>query len=95
MTDELKLRFEAERGMRAKALMDNELLKEAFDSLEALYIEKWRSSAPAATDQRERAWMALAALDSVRNDLRRVIDNGKIALAELDRAARLNVDKAD
>jgi hypothetical protein len=95
MTDELQLRFEAERGMRAKALMENELLVEAFDAWSRLYIEAWRTSAPAATDQRERAWMALAALDSVRADLRRLLDGGKIAQAELDRDARLNAQKGD
>jgi hypothetical protein len=93
MTDELQLRFEAERGMRAKALMENELLVEAFDGLEKLYTEAWRTSPPPAADQRERAWMALRMLDSVRADLRRLLDGGKIAQAELDRDARLNEAK--
>jgi hypothetical protein len=84
MTDENKLIRDASRGAAAKALADNELLQEAFTSLEARYVEEWRITQFRDTDARERLWQAVNILRKVRDHLGAMIANGKLAQAELE-----------
>ena len=42
--DEGKLRSEQSRGERAKALMRDPLITEAFDTLEEKYVSAWKDS---------------------------------------------------
>jgi hypothetical protein len=88
MTDDSKLHAATTRAMRAKALLGDELLIEAFDTIEADLIEGWKASNPRDTDGRERVWNALQAVGKVKDFLQNAIANGTIATREL-------LDKAD
>lgn len=84
MADELKLRRDMDRQAKAQALLDNDLLKEAFAGLEKELMDLWRMLPNSAHDERERIWWAVKANDRAQSALRSIIDNGKIAAKELE-----------
>ena len=94
-----KLLIDRDRGQKAKALLDNPLLKEAFESIEAELIEAWKTNGASMTqpddrmtrqlgpEGRERAWQSYQMLMKVKAHLERVVLNGKTAgtiLADLE-----------
>jgi hypothetical protein len=83
MTDDSKLHAATNRAMRAKALLGDELLIEAFDAIEADLVMGWKDSDPRDTDGRERVWNALQALGKVKDFLQNAVANGAIATREL------------
>lgn len=87
MSDEFALRKEAERASHAKRLLEDELLKEAFEAYELALTNAWKDSPESSVTAREQAYFALRALNRVRAFLERVIDNGVMSKAELDRLA--------
>src|SRR5262245_65828838 len=78
-----KLQAAAERGRRAKTLLENELLQEAFKTLEDGYTAAWKSWPAADTAGRERLWLAVNVLGKVRDHLARVVADGRLAQREL------------
>jgi hypothetical protein len=73
------------RGQRAKALIEDDLLKETFATLEKAYMLKWRNTLIQDTGERECLWQAVRIVGEVRDELLNVLNSGKIAQAELDR----------
>lgn len=83
MTD--KLESKISRAARASALLNDGLLKEAFELLEKEYITAWKEAfGPRDTDARERMWHAIQVLGKVQGHLQKAINDGKIARAQLD-----------
>jgi hypothetical protein len=78
-----KRREEQNRGERAKALMRDPLIVEAFDVLEGKYIEAWKDSS-SSLDERETLFQMYQALMVVRGHLLEVIETGDLAKLELD-----------
>jgi hypothetical protein len=87
MTDELALNRAAERGARAQRLLDDDLLKEAFETLDRDYVKAWRETAARDTDARERLWQAVQIVGRVRDHLVTVVNGGKLAQRELNEIA--------
>jgi hypothetical protein len=83
MTDEFTLRRDADRMAKAEALLRNETFLETLDGLEAAYTAAWKATNARDTDGRERLFLAQTVLTRVREDLRRAVTDGKIALHEL------------
>lgn len=81
--DEARLQEARARGMRAEALINDELLSEAFKTLEATYIKAWSATDAAQADSREHFWRAVQILGDVRGHLMKAIANGKVAQREL------------
>ena len=79
-----KLEAAITRGARAKELLTNELLQEAFTRLEADYILAWRQTPARDTDARERLWQAVNIVGKVKDNLTTILSNGKLAQRELD-----------
>jgi hypothetical protein len=71
--DEGKRREEQNRGERAKALMRDPLIVEAFDVLEEKYVGAWKDS-----------FQMYQALMVVRGHLSEVIETGDLAKLELN-----------
>jgi len=88
MTED-KLQRDIVRGARAKALMDDELLQEAFTRLEADYIGAWRATPARDTDARERLWQAVNVLGKVRDHLGQVAAAGNLAQRQVDDLVKL------
>jgi|SRR5215472_4683896 len=84
--DEHALIREQDRASRAKLLLDNELLQEAFTSLEQQYMDAWRRTGvtPQDTYARERLFQAINIVGKVREHLNRVIAGGKLAKKQIE-----------
>jgi hypothetical protein len=83
MADEGKLLEAQSRALRARQLLDDELIQEAFDGLEAAYTAAWRSSKVDEADAREKLFMAVNLVGKVRDHLISIVSNGKLAAVEL------------
>jgi hypothetical protein len=90
---EQNLHKDAARGAQAEALLDNELVKAAFDDLKAAYMDAWEATAARDTDSRERLWQAVQIVGKVKTHLHSVVANGKIAARELEEIGKLNERK--
>jgi hypothetical protein len=88
MTDESKLTQAAARAIRAQDLLENELLSEAFRSLEENYTAAWRTTGIDDTGAREKLFLAINIVGKVRDHLAVIITNGKLAQAELKELAQ-------
>jgi hypothetical protein len=86
--NEDKLEAALSRAARAQALIDNELLGEAFDKLDAEYIRAWRGTPARDVMAREKLWQAVNVVGLVRDHLARIIADGKLAQAELSMRAK-------
>lgn len=87
MSDESVLEKATARAVRADALLDDELLKEAFEKLEKNYIAAWRATTVDDTAGREKLFLAINIVGKVRDHLASVVANGKLARAELKELA--------
>lgn len=81
MTDEFKLNRAAARKAQAEALLRNELLQEAFTSIDAAYVDAWRGCPDPVA--REQLWMAQSNLRKVKAHLTKTINDGKLAEHEI------------
>jgi hypothetical protein len=87
VTDEIKLQKDAINGVRAKELLDNELIQGAFTSLEAAYTKAWRMTTIDDVSGREKLFLAINVVGKVRDHLISVMSNGTLATEELRRLA--------
>ena len=83
MSDEDALSQAAAKAARAQSLLGNELLTEAFDTLETSYSKAWRSTMIDDVSGREKLFLAINIVGKVRDHLNAVVSNGKLAAAEL------------
>jgi hypothetical protein len=83
MTDESKLSQDAVKGVRAQRLLEDDILVEAFTSLESAYTAAWRSTTIDDVSGREKLFLAINVVGKVRDHLTSVVNNGKLASTEL------------
>lgn len=88
MSDEGKLGKDAARGSRAESLLNDELLNEAFAKLKEGYIQAWQSTRLEDAAGREKLFLAVNIIGKVREHLITVMNDGKVAAAELASIAR-------
>ena len=88
MTDEIKLNADATRGAQAEALLNNELLQQAFLGLELSFYDGWRLTEARDTEARERLWQAINIVGKVKDALTKHIIDGKLAQRQLDDIAK-------
>ena len=67
------------KGRKAKQLLEDETLNAAIEKLENDQLWAFRSSKPEESVKRETAWCMMQAIDGLRQELIRIMDNGKIA----------------
>ena len=67
------------KGRKAKQLLEDETLNAAITKLESDQLWLFRSSKPEESVKRETAWCMLQAIDGLRQELIKMMDNGKIA----------------
>lgn len=86
MSDDDKLRRDATRGARMHAILEDDLVKDAFIKLELEYTNAWKNrTGPDDIEGRERIWHHVQALSNLRSHLMSVVSNGRLAQAEIDR----------
>ena len=75
MTNEDQVR----KGRKAQQILEDETLNTAIAKLENDQLWAFRSSKPEESAKRETAWCMLQAIDGLRQELVKIMDNGKIA----------------
>ena len=85
MTNEDQIR----KGRKAQQILEDETLNTAIAKLENDQLWAFRSSKPEETIKRETAWCMLQAIDGLRQELIKIMDNGKIAQKSADRTQKL------
>ncbi len=93
MADETELRRDAQRADRARALLNDELLTEAFEKLRAMYVEALLSSSASESMHREKLYLAARIVPAVKANLEKLMMDGSIAakqLANLEDDAKRN-----
>lgn len=83
MIDEHKLIRDQGRALDAESLLNNDLLNEAFKTLEETYVSAWRSTLIDDVTGREKLFLAINVIGKVRDHLQSIVNNGKLAAAEL------------
>lgn len=89
--DKHKLRDKQARAEKAASLLRHELFVEAFDYLDTQFIEAWKSSEVADSETRERIYNLSQALNAVRGYFQSVVEDGKLAEAQIEDLKRRNI----
>lgn len=69
---------EVQRGHDAKRLLDEPLLKEAFETIEQEFVDQWKKAPVRDVEGREKLWLMLQLLGKVHNHLESVMASGKL-----------------
>ena len=77
------------RGCKAQQILEDDTLNIAIAKLENDQLWIFRSSKPEESAKRETAWCMLQAIDGLRQELIKIMDNGKIAHRSIDRSPKL------
>ena len=83
-----RIRDATTRASQAYDLLNNDMLKECFESLRDSYMRLWRFTEPGQVDAREKIFIAWHVVGKVQEQLQRVIENGKLAQIELNELIR-------
>ncbi|VIO73887.1 hypothetical protein [Bradyrhizobium ivorense] len=86
--NEHKARVDAARGLRARTILEDELVKEGFKALESAYVAAWRSTTIDDVAGREKLFLAINILGKVQHHLSAIIADGKLAEADLRELAQ-------
>lgn len=86
MTED-RIRRQINEMAQSAELMNNEFLWRQFEYLKEQYIDLWKVTPARDTDGRERLWQAVQVVGKVKDHLRMVLDDGKLAKQDLERLA--------
>ena len=65
-----------QRESRAQSLIDDELLKEAFDVLKKDLMNRWQQSGSTDLEARESIWLALRLLEKIHGHITSIVETG-------------------
>ena len=68
-----------QRERRAQLLIDDELLKEAFDVLKEDLMNRWSNSGSTDLEARESIWLAMRLLDRIHGHINSIVETGHMA----------------
>lgn len=85
--EEEVLHASVERANRAKALLGDPLMVDAFDILERSYIAAWKSTPPRDSAGRELYWQAVQIVGKVRSHLESVAASAALEQKQLEELA--------
>ena len=68
-----------ERERRAQSLINDPLLKEAFDVLKEDLMNRWNHSGSTDLEARESIWLAMRLLDRIHGHINSIIESGHMA----------------
>ncbi|WP_324807209.1 hypothetical protein SH584_11460 [Sphingomonas sp. LY29] len=78
----------SDRISRAQRLIDDPLLKEAFENVRASAIAVWQQTKADDVKGREMAWLTVKVVNRVEGELQSIIDGGKIAASRVQAPLR-------
>ena len=82
---EYRLQEETQRGERARLLLADPLIAEAFDTIQQELMTAWQTSPARDTDGRETLWLSVKLLNQVKSHLQSVVETGHLAQIDLSR----------
>ena len=68
-----------EREQRAQSLINDPLLKEAFDVLKEDLMNRWNHSGSTDLQARESIWLAMRLLDRIHGHINSIVETGHMA----------------
>ena len=71
-------------GKRAQVLLNDPLLKQAFEDLLATYKQEIFNTSFADDEKRRSLWMAYNMVDKIRGHLQTIMESGKLAQKDLE-----------
>lgn len=83
MVNENDLLRESALGQHARMAIENEAIRNAFDTLNATYLDAWRRTHLDDTAGREHLFQAVNLIDKVKEHLAILISGGKMADAQI------------
>jgi len=72
-------------GRKAQELLEDETLNTAITKIENDQLWIFKSSKPEESAKREMAWSILRAIENLKNELTKTIDNAKVAQRAAER----------
>ena len=82
---EIDLRAEQDKGAHAMSLLENELLREALDAIDAEVMEQWIACPARDKEGKEALWQLIKTSRKFRSILTGYIESGKLATEQLKR----------
>lgn len=70
---------EIRRGNHARQLLDDELLKEAFEKIKSDLMSAWLQSPARDSEARETIYLSVKILGKIESHLQMIADTGKLA----------------
>jgi hypothetical protein len=68
-----------ERERRARSLISDPLLNEAFETLKEDLMNRWQHSGSTDLEARESIWLAMRLLDRIRGHINSIVETGHMA----------------
>ena len=79
-----KLETQLRQAKRAEVLLNDPLLKQAFEDLLETYRQEIFNTNFADDDKRRSLWMAFNMLEKIRGHLQTIMESGKLAQKDLE-----------
>ena len=79
-----KIETQIREGKRAQVLLNDPLLKQAFEDLLETYKQEIFYTSFADDDKRRSLWMAYNLVDKIRGHLQTIMESGKLAQKDLE-----------
>ena len=76
------------KGKKAESLIQDEAFAAALLQMENDAVWLWKTTKPEDTVKRESAWHMIQAIEQFRNQINKIMDNGKIAQRQIERAQK-------
>ena len=68
-----------QREEHARRLLNDVLLKEAFDTLKEDLMNRWSHSGTTDSEARESIWLAIRLLERIENHIKSIVETGHMA----------------
>lgn len=75
-------------GRKAQELLEDDTFNTALTKIENEQLWIFKSSKPEESAKREMAWSMLRAIDNLKGELTKTIDNAKVAQRALERVSK-------
>jgi hypothetical protein len=76
------------KGKKAESLIQDEAFSAVLLQMESDAVWLWKSTKSEDTAKRESAWHMVQAIEQFRNQVNKLMDNGKIAQRQIERAQK-------
>ena len=76
------------KGRKSEQFMQDEVFSTALEKMRGDLLWEFESSKPEEAAKREIVWAQLRAIENFKNELVKMIDNGKVAQRAIERAQK-------